>query len=158
MCNTSRLAPHSDRFHTSSIQRKKKRWGLGEEGTCHVAVLAPMRCSQGPLCLRIWPRRGRARKASLEMGGRRERERHRRGRSAAVAGEEGAPPRPGGMSVVGHPGEGVSSGVGSRERRGGIFFISRGIAGVGVDRRTNQNKYRRGRCMIIVSFHACGLR
>lgn len=132
MCNTSRLAPHSDRFHTSSIQRKKKRWGLGEEGTCRAAVLALMRCSQGPLCLRIWPRRGRARKASLEMGGRRERERHRRGRSAAVAGEEGAPPPPAREERRrGREGRAPSA-VGWRERRrasgherdeGGFFFF-----------------------------------
>ena len=123
MCNTSRLAPYSDRFHTSSIQRKKKRWRLGEEGTCRAAVLAPTRCSQGPPCPRIWPRRGRAHKASLEMGGRRERERHQRGRRATAAGEGGASPWPGGTSAVGCRGEGAPSGIGSRERRGGIFLF-----------------------------------
>jgi len=133
MCNTSRLAPHSDRFHTSSIQRKKKRRRLGEEGTCRAAVLAPTRCSQGPPCPRIWPRRGRARKASLEMGGRRERERHRRGRSAAAAGRDERRQPSGGGSAVGRRV--------TRETRGIFLFLLAAVSqGSGwADGRTKRN-------------------
>jgi len=133
MCNTSRLAPHSDRFHTSSIQCKKKRWGLGEEGTCRAAVLAPTRCSQGSSCPRIWPRQGRARKASLEMGGRRERERHRRGRSAAAAGRDERHQPSGGGSAVGRRV--------TRETRGIFLFLLAAVSqGSGwADGRTKRN-------------------
>jgi hypothetical protein len=99
------LAPHLARGSSCLPTRSEGApLPLGAEGTDR------RRCRSAAAG---WPRRGRAREALTENGGHRERERHRWGRSAAVASEDGAPPPLGGRP----------SGRERRRRGNFLFFI-----------------------------------